>query len=54
MSPEGSSPAGSSGAPPPPFLAAFNAALRERLNPLFRAAEVRVVDSLPRNASNKV
>ena len=28
--------------------------IRERLNPLFRLAELRLVDSLPRTASNKV
>ncbi len=36
------------------LLAAFNARLKSELNPLFRAKEVRVVDSLPRTASNKV
>lgn len=36
------------------LLAAFNARLKSQLNPLFRAKEVRVVDSLPRTASNKV
>jgi acetyl-CoA synthetase len=33
---------------------AFQSAIRERLNPLFRVHEVRVVDALPRTASNKV
>ena len=28
--------------------------LKARLNPLFRVAEVRVLESLPRTASNKV
>lgn len=36
------------------LLAACNAGLRQALNPLFRAERVLVVDSLPRNASNKV
>ena len=29
-------------------------AIRTGLNPLFRVSEVRIVDSLPRTASNKV
>ncbi len=36
------------------LLAACNAAIRAKLNPLFRAEQVVVVDGLPRNASNKV
>lgn len=32
----------------------FNRALKETLNPLFRVSHVRIVDSLPRTASNKV
>jgi len=34
--------------------ATFQAAIKERLNPLFRVHDVVVVDSLPRTASNKV
>ena len=34
--------------------AAFQAALSERLNPLFRIHDVVIVDALPRTASNKV
>lgn len=38
----------------PDPLPALQRALAERLNPLFKIAEVRVVDALPRTASNKV
>ena len=34
--------------------AALQAAIRERLSPLFRVHDIVVVDSLPRTASNKV
>lgn len=36
------------------LLKEFNQRLKTELNPLFRAREVRVVESLPRTASNKV
>lgn len=34
--------------------AAMQKAIRERLNPLFKISEVRVIDALPRTASNKI
>ena len=34
--------------------AEFQTLIRDRLNPLFRIHDVRVVDALPRTASNKV
>ncbi len=40
--------------PMPDPLPALQRALAERLNPLFKIAEVRLVDALPRTASNKV
>ena len=35
-------------------LPALQRALAKRLNPLFKISEVRLIDSLPRTASNKV
>ena len=49
----GSAFAGSAGPMPDP-LPVLQRALAERLNPLFKIAEVRLVDALPRTASNKV
>jgi acetyl-CoA synthetase len=40
--------------PPADLVRLFNQKLREELNPLFKVSEVRVVESLPRTASNKV
>ena len=40
--------------PMPDPLPVLQRALAERLNPLFKIAEVRLVDALPRTASNKV
>jgi acetyl-CoA synthetase len=36
------------------LLREFREAVRSRLNPLFKVSEVRVIESLPRTASNKV
>ena len=36
------------------IIAAINVAIRSKLNPLIRVSKVRVVESLPRTASNKI
>src|SRR5262249_17103611 len=36
------------------LLASMRQALRERLNPLFKIEDLRLLDALPRTASNKV
>jgi len=36
------------------LLAALRDAIKTRLNPLFRVSEAKIVDALPRTASNKV
>jgi acetyl-CoA synthetase len=45
---------GTSGADREALLIAMRSALRERLNPLFKIAELRLVDALPRTASHKI
>jgi len=42
------------GGAPEEWRARFQTAIRERLNPLFKIHDVKIVDSLPRTASNKV